>query len=125
MAAISERDMSAYAAGFRARMAAREKLRKEIEARAEEAVARVVERLRSRPGIRRIFLFGSLAKGTFQKGSDIDLAVEGLPAELHMRVAAELEREEDFDLDLQRWEELSEGFRSAIRSYGRILHEGT
>jgi predicted nucleotidyltransferase len=59
------------------------------EAAAVEAVARALEaraaavtaaqRLGERLGVRRVVLFGSLARGRFHERSDIDLAVEGLP----------------------------------------------
>lgn len=88
-----------------------------------ETVERWVERLRGIPEVRRIILYGSLVKGSYRPGSDIDLAVEGLPAEHHFRVWSELEREEGGELDLQRWEEFSEGFRGVILSYGRVLYE--
>jgi len=74
------------------------------------------------PEIRRIILCGSLAKGTFHRGSDIDLVVEGLPAQAHFRLWSELERDEDFNLDLHRWEDLSEGFRQVIEGYKRVLY---
>ncbi len=39
---------------------------------------------------KRVFLVGSLAGGVFHEQSDIDLVVEGLPAELYVRALTEL-----------------------------------
>jgi predicted nucleotidyltransferase len=119
---ITPEEMQGYVDGFRARCALAEGRRRELEAGALAAVERWVERLQRVPGVRRIILYGSLAKGTFREGSDVDLAVEGLAAVDHFRLWAELERDESFRLDLHRWEELSEGLREVVGSYGRVLY---
>jgi predicted nucleotidyltransferase len=124
MKPITEEEMRTYIEGFKARAALKEARRKEIEERARRALTRCVEKLRAIPEVRRVILYGSLAKGTFQPGSDVDLAVEGLPPEAHFRVWAELEREADLNIDLERWEELGEGLRKVIQGYGQVLHEG-
>lgn len=70
--------MEAYKAAWRRRQAAAERAER---GRAEQArtVAREAARiLREEFGAERIRLFGSLARGTFGAGSDIDLAVEGI-----------------------------------------------
>ena len=122
MKEISEQEMQAYVEGFKARAALQKARRRELQTRAMQAVSRWVEKLRSITAVERIILYGSLAKNTFHEGSDIDLVVEGLPADTHFRVWSELDRDEDFNLDLHRWEELSDGFRSVIQSYGRVLY---
>lgn len=40
-------------------------------------IERMAEVFRQHPGIARVILYGSRAKGSFQRGSDIDLTVEG------------------------------------------------
>lgn len=124
MRPITEEEMRGYIEGFKARAALKEVRRKELEARARESVAGWVEQLRAIPQVRRIILYGSLAKGSFQPGSDVDIAVEGLPPEAHFRIWAELERDSEFNVDLERWEELGDGLRRVIQSYGQVLHEG-
>lgn len=55
----------------------------EQERRARElraVVPRVAELLRREFGVQRVVLFGSLARGLAHEHSDIDLAVQGLPA---------------------------------------------
>ena len=122
MREISPEEMKGYVEGFRTRLALDSARRRELAARARKAADRCAVRLRAIPDVRRVFLYGSLAKGTFREGSDIDLAVEGLPTELHFRIWAELEEGEAFRIDLERWEELSEGFRELVESYGQLLH---
>ncbi len=39
---------------------------------------------------KRVFLIGSLVKGVFHERSDIDLVVEGLPAEFYIKALTEL-----------------------------------
>lgn len=46
--------------------------------------------LNDRYNVKRVFLIGSLVKGIFHKRSDIDLVVEGLPAELYIKALTEL-----------------------------------
>lgn len=50
-------------------------------------IKRILAVLRRNPKIRRILLFGSRAKGSYQKGSDIDIAVSRGGFE-HRRAAA-------------------------------------
>jgi predicted nucleotidyltransferase len=122
MREITAEELNGYVEGFKARAASEAARRRELQARAGGVVSRWVERLRVIPEVRRVVLYGSLAKGTFDKGSDIDLVVEGLPRELHFRIWSELEDGESFRLDLHRWEELAEGFRQLVQSYGKLLY---
>ena len=57
-------------------------------------IARSLARLLvDRYGARRVILTGSLARGNFVQGSDIDLAAEGIAADDFYRAGAELEVE--------------------------------
>lgn len=70
-------------------------------------------------GAQRAWLFGSLASGGRpHTESDVDLAVEGLPAERLMHTILELEDLLGSDVDLVRMEEASESVRA------RVTHEG-
>jgi len=42
-----------------------------------ERIKQFVSRLTSRPGIKQIYLFGSVARDDFNEGSDIDIAIIG------------------------------------------------
>lgn len=46
--------------------------------------------LKNKYQVRRIFLIGSLAKGTVHERSDIDLVVEGLPSNFYIKALTEL-----------------------------------
>lgn len=77
------------------------------------------------PEVRRVTLFGSRAMGTFGRGSDIDLALEGpdLDARTLTRIATELE---DSDLPykvdlLLRDEQLDPKLEAHIRRHGKPL----
>jgi len=48
------------------------------------------ELLKDKYQVRRVFLIGSLAKGTVHERSDIDLVVEGLPSDFYMKALTEL-----------------------------------
>lgn len=52
---------------------------------------RLARRLRAEFGARRVVLLGSLARGEFRIGSDIDLAAEGIPSGDLFRAGACLE----------------------------------
>jgi predicted nucleotidyltransferase len=51
-------------------------------------------------GARRVYLFGSVARGNARKDSDLDLAVEGLPPETFYRTLAQLNDLTDRQVDL-------------------------
>ena len=77
-------------------------------------------------GVRRIWLFGSLGKGREPDfRSDIDLAVEGLPAEQHLSVLALLDEALRFPPDLVRWEKADAVLRAEIERWGIVLYERT
>jgi predicted nucleotidyltransferase len=70
--------------------------------------------LKSKDGVRRVLLMGSLARGDARPGSDIDLAVEGLGYADLFRAGAELEGEaRGFAVDLVPLEDASSDFRLA------------
>ena len=93
-------------------------------ARADAETA--VEILSRYAGVRRIWLFGSLAKGRKPDfRSDIDLAVEGLPAEQHLSVLALLDEALRLPPDLVRWEEANQTLRDEIERWGILVYERT
>jgi hypothetical protein len=98
-----------YAQGWsrrqKARKAALDRAREEA-LRKVQAAARVA---REKYGVRRAVLFGSLARGTFTEGSDVDLCVEGLEDQgLYYPLYTDLERELlPLRLHLVLWEDLA------------------
>jgi predicted nucleotidyltransferase len=71
---------SEYAAWHRAQREREQLALPALQARARQAAHDAAARIGTRVGARRVLLFGSLARGSFGLGSDIDLAVEGLAA---------------------------------------------
>ncbi len=72
----------------------REVAANEVAAQSALTIARSLARLLvDQFGARRVVLTGSLARGTFAHGSDIDLAAEGIAAGDFYRAGAELEAE--------------------------------
>jgi predicted nucleotidyltransferase len=70
------------------------------------ALPEVVKTLRSEFSVHRVFLFGSFTQGTPTPHSDVDLAVEGLPARDHFRAMAYLTNALGRIVDLVRLEDL-------------------
>ena len=118
-------DLDACAASVIARIEARREAAREradgLRARAGEAV-RV---LAAEFGIRRAWLFGSLAWGDPHQESDVDLLVEGLAAGLaaaaERRVAGIIRA----PVDLVRMEESPTGLAERVVREGTCLHDGT
>lgn len=70
----------------------------------------------------RVWLFGSLAWGEAHAASDVDLLVEGLPAEQWSTACAIVERDVEAAVDLVRMEEAAPELVSRVRSQGVMLH---
>jgi predicted nucleotidyltransferase len=74
-------------------------------------------------GAKRIILFGSLHQGDrFHRGSDIDLAVEGIPAQKFSRASADLMMALDWAIDLKPLEEVDDFFRKMILQKGEVIY---
>ena len=122
-------DVSSYVEGWRKR-AEEEKRRVEARrARLREALRGVAEALAREFPVTRVFWFGSWCWGRPHSRSDIDLAVEGLPAVREIKAAVRAERlllERDpnahEEVDLKRWEELPDRLRTRILEKGTLLH---
>ncbi|MBM3269206.1 MAG: nucleotidyltransferase domain-containing protein [Candidatus Sericytochromatia bacterium] len=87
---------------------------------ARQAAEAAAERLATTLGARRIFLFGSLARGIrFDEHSDVDLAVEGIPPQ--RRFEATLLAEESggrFAFDVVPIENAPDSLRERIEREG-------
>lgn len=73
----------------------------------------------------RIYLFGSVAekdKPLFP-WSDIDLAIEGLQADMFYKTYGFLLRNSRHEIDLKPFEELDEALRKKIRLEGEVIYE--
>ena len=81
----------------------------------------LVRVLSQEPEVCRIWLFGSLAWGTVHSQSDIDLAVEGLPARRLFAAQGELLLTSPTSVDLLRLEEAPAELAARVRSEGQLL----
>jgi len=91
-------------------------------ARQARAEARsVAAMLRRDFGATRIWLFGSLARGRFLPGSDIDLAVAGLPAAAFFLAVAQASHLSEFPIDLKPLEDLDPHFRARVLASGEEI----
>lgn len=60
-------------------------------------------------GVRRVYLFGSLAEGYFRKSSDIDLVVEGLDGHYYFKALCKIGQvSKDFNVDLIPFEDYND-----------------
>jgi len=74
-------------------------------------------------GAKRILLFGSTARGTYGKYSDIDLACEGIPPGQFFKVLGELLLATGESVDLVDMREVKGTLRSRIEREGELLYE--
>jgi predicted nucleotidyltransferase len=89
-----------------------------------ETARRLAAGLRERYGAVRVVLGGSLARGDFRVGSDIDLAVEGLEPDAIFAAGAELEREAaGLTVDLVPLESASPDYLRLLEREGIVLHD--
>ena len=91
--------------------------------RLAQQAARLTEVL-SALGARRVWVFGSFARGHVRSDSDLDMAVEGLPySQDQLLGVAEQSLGGGLALDLVPWEVAGALLRERILSEGRILYE--
>lgn len=97
---------------------------KDVEAasRALVIAQRLAQILVDRYGATRVILVGSLSRGEFAEGSDIDLAVTGVRPEVFFRAGADLEREAcGLEVDLVPLESANSFFVNATSRDGVCL----
>jgi len=85
-------------------------------------VGRMVDVLVERYGAKRVVLFGSLARGRFAPGSDIDLAVEGIAPDDYFAAWAAVNRLTHLWVDLKPLEDLDAYFRERVLATGECLY---
>ena len=111
-----------YLTAWRDRFARRASVSRKLAARARKDLTGATEILK-KYGAKRIFVFGSLCRtDRFHPGSDIDIAVEGIPPEQFIRAAADLMMAVDFPIDLKPLEELDDVFRDLIEKNGELIY---
>lgn len=114
-------DVSKYIDGWRERARREEAAREAAVSQARAAVPRAIEVLK-RHGAVRIWLVGSLPRGTFRPGSDLDFLVEGLGEEDAWRAASDASDATGLAVDVLRSEALDEEWRAYLKKYGELSH---
>jgi len=85
----------------------------------------ILKVLSSNESMEEVILFGSRAKGSFRKNSDIDLAVK-TSGELSFREKRKLREKVDeaagiYSVDLLFWDEISEEMREQVEREGVLV----
>ena len=116
-----------YIDAWRERWRQRDAQVEERRSLAREAARRMAAHLAERWGVRRVYLFGSLAGWhRFHDRSDMDIAAEGLPEDArYFRVLVELYRllPPGMELDLVPLEEAVPALRERIVHEGEVLYD--
>jgi predicted nucleotidyltransferase len=74
-------------------------------------------------GARKIILYGSLARGDYTDGSDIDICVEGLPAGNYFRALADCITQIQRRVSIIDFDDTYGYFKARILREGKILYE--
>jgi predicted nucleotidyltransferase len=91
---------------------------------ARQVAQRLARRLHEKYGAVRVVLVGSLARGEFRVGSDIDLAAEGIPDDVFFRAGADLEAEAGgLHVDLVPLESANAAFGADVAREGIVLYD--
>ncbi|MGK7905040.1 MAG: nucleotidyltransferase family protein [Hormoscilla sp.] len=90
---------------------------------ARAAVEAIVQVLVSEFGAQQIILFGSLVRGGFALGSDIDLAVAGIRKDDYFAALAAANRLTPLWVDLKPLEDLDPHFRQRVLETGEFIYE--
>jgi predicted nucleotidyltransferase len=114
--------MEKYLEYWRSRREKLHQRHQRLEREALLTVDKIKHTLINQFGARRIILFGSLAKGRFREGSDIDVAVEGIPVADFFQALAAVNSQTRAWVDLKPWEDLEDHFRERILTTGIIIY---
>ena len=114
----------AYKKGWRLRREAHRRKRMEHKRRAWEEAERLTRVLVGEFHVHRVLLVGSLAEGKrFHWGSDIDLVVDGLQADLFFKAVGRLLRMSSFDVDLKPLDAMKPSVRARFEEKGVVLYD--
>lgn len=87
----------------------------------EKKLSQATEYLKS-IGCKEIILFGSLSDGTFDKFSDIDLAISGISPLSYFEAVVVISSLIGWKVDLVAMDYISNDFAQRIRKRGKILY---
>jgi predicted nucleotidyltransferase len=117
---VSRIDPAPYLAYFRERARRAAAARTEALARARAAVPAAALTLRAR-GARRIWLIGSLPRGTFETSSDLDFMTEGLDEPGARAAARDISDLTGLPADVLRAEDMDPAWREHNARFGELL----
>jgi len=87
----------------------------------QKDLAQVIEILKNHK-VERIILYGSFARGDYATGSDLDLGVEGIPAEEYFRAWADVLMSAQRRISLLDLDRVHGYLRERILSEGRVVY---
>jgi uncharacterized protein len=120
---MSTSNSSPYIERWKHRLALQQEQNQALAHQARQKLPQLIQLLTDRFHATQIILFGSLAKGTFRQGSDIDLAVAGIPPENYFSAIAATNRLSDsFPIDLKPLEDLDPHFFQRVIQTGEYLY---
>ena len=114
-------DIQTYVESVRRHTAELRRRNSEATNRARAELPGMVEVIRATKGVRRAYLFGSLAKDRFHPGGDIDIAVDGLNWDERDELRQRLKSISSFPVDVVNLD-ASDPFRGLVEFYGELLH---
>ncbi|OGX11179.1 MAG: hypothetical protein A2351_02920 [Omnitrophica bacterium RIFOXYB12_FULL_50_7] len=94
--------------------------------RENEILQGVIKILKKDLAPRRIILFGSRAKGKFQKGSDFDFAVDLKKPDFNIerKIKEKIEAISGlYGVDVVYLKSVDEGFRKIVQKTGKVIYE--
>jgi predicted nucleotidyltransferase len=90
----------------------------------QNEIRKAAEFLSKWPGVRRVWLFGSAAKGKrLDWRSDLDFAVEGMDSNDRYRAWAELDEKMTIPCDIVLLDAANPALRGEILRWGKLLYE--
>lgn len=119
---MSEREIEKYRQSFLKRIEEEKRRNKERRNKALKDIERIKKYLVEEMKVREIYLFGSILKDNFGKGSDIDIAVSGLEDDKFFPVYSHLDNFTDFPVELVDLDEKDNFFRREIRKRGKKIY---
>ena len=112
-----------YIAHWKDRLAIQQRQNQALTAQARQKLPQLLQHLVKHYQATHIILFGSLAKGTFHEGSDIDIAVAGISSADYFTALAAVQRLSDpFQIDLKPIEDLDPHFYQRVMQTGECLY---
>lgn len=111
-----------YANHWKQHQIAQHLINKKNAEEARKTLYKVIDLLVHKFQVKKIILFGSLAKGNFDLDSDIDLAVEGISASDYFHVLAKVNSVSDRWIDLKPIESLEPHFLQRVLQTGECLY---